>query len=126
MKLLQVLDHPYVVREAQITEADIAAKVLKDPKQTKMLAIAFRHDHTIPKNIVARLGPKPTDDQVVQAWSQLIDDTLRRNDYGDLSTSGKFDDWLTRLYINGQADYEILWFRRSCWAFHLPRRYRDI
>ena len=106
MKLLQVLDHPYVIQEAQITEANIAAKVLKDPKQTKMLAIAFRHDHTVPKNVVARLGPKPTDDQVVQAWSQLIDDTLRRNDYGDLSANGKFDDWLTRLYSNGQADYE--------------------
>jgi len=101
MKLLQILQRPSIV-----VEANIAAKILKDPKQTKMLSIAFRHDHTIPKTIVARLGPKPTDDQVVQAWSQLIDDTLRRNDYGDLSANGKFDDWLTRLYINGQADYE--------------------
>jgi hypothetical protein len=106
MKLLHLLEHPYAIRESSIVEANMADKILKDPKQTKMLAIAFRHDHTIPKNIVARLGPKPTDDQVVQAWSQLIDDTLRRNDYGDLSANGKFDDWLTRLYTNGQADYE--------------------
>jgi hypothetical protein len=101
MKLLQILKRPEIV-----AEANIAAKVLKDPKQAKMLAIAFRHDHTIPKTLVARLGPKPTDEQIIEAWSKLIDDTLRRNDYGDLSADGKFDDWLTRLYINGQADYE--------------------
>ena len=101
MNLLQLLKRPEV-----ISEANIATKVLKDPKQAKMLAIAFRHDHTIPKTLVARLGPKPTDDQIIEAWGKLIDDTLRRNDYGDLSADGKFDEWLTRLYINGQADYE--------------------
>jgi hypothetical protein len=101
MNLIQLLKRPEVV-----SEANIAAKILKDPKQAKLLAIAFRHDHTIPKNLVARLGPKPTDEQIIEAWSKLIDDTLRRNDYGDLSADGKFDDWLTRLYINGQADFE--------------------
>ena len=101
MKLLQILK-----RQDIINEANIAAKVLKDPKQAKLLSIAFRHDYTIPKTVIARLGPKPTDEQIVEAWSKLIDDTLRGNGYGDLSADGKFDDWLTRLYINGQADYE--------------------
>jgi hypothetical protein len=100
MKLLDV------IKGAAINEANVAAKILKDPKMTKMLTIAWRHDHTLPPNVVARLGPKPTEQSVVQAWSNLIDKTLRSNDYGDLSADGKFDDWLTRLYINGQADFE--------------------
>jgi hypothetical protein len=101
MKLLQIFD-----KSVLISEANVAAKILKDPRQTKLLAIAFRHDHTIPAKISAQLGPRPTDEQVIKAWSALIDDTLRSNNYGDLSANGKFDDWLTRLYVNGLADYE--------------------
>lgn len=89
-----------------VTEANVAAKINKDPKLSKMLAIAFRHDGTLPRTVIAKLGPRPSDAEVVQAWSELLDDTLRRNNYGDLSQDGKFDDWLTRLYINGAADYE--------------------
>jgi len=100
MKLLDV------ITGVAITEANVAAKILKDPKLTKMLTIAWRHDHTLPPNVIARLGPRPTEHSIAQAWSKLLDDTLRRNDYGNLSADGKFDDWLTRLYINGQADYE--------------------
>lgn len=88
-----------------ILEANIAAK-LKDPKMIKMLAIAMRHDGTLPKNKIAALGTKPTDEQVVKLWSELLDDSLRTTDYGDLSADGKFDDWLTRLYTNGVVDYE--------------------
>lgn len=88
-----------------ILEANIAAK-LKDPKTIKMLAIAMRHDSTLPKSKVAALGTKPTDEQVVKLWSELLDDSLRTTDYGDLSADGKFDDWLTRLYTNGVVDYE--------------------
>lgn len=89
-----------------LTEANVAAKIMKDPKTVKMLTIAWRHDGTLPKNLIAKLGPKPEDQAIVQAWSDLLDDTLRRNNYGDLSADGKFDEWLTRLYINGAADYE--------------------
>jgi hypothetical protein len=88
-----------------ITEANIAAK-LKDPKMIKMLGIAMRHDGTIPKNKLAALGTAPAEDQIVKLWSDLLDDSLRTTDYGDLSQDGKFDDWLTRMYINGVADYE--------------------
>jgi len=88
-----------------LLEANIAAK-LKDPKTVKMLGIAMRHDSTIPKNKVAALGTKPTDEQIVKLWSDLLDSSLRATDYGDLSADGKFDDWLTRMYINGVADYE--------------------
>jgi hypothetical protein len=88
-----------------ITEANIAAK-LKDPKMIKMLGIAMRHDGTIPKNKIAALGTSPSEDQIVKLWSELLDDSLRSTDYGDLSADGKFDDWLTRMYINGVVDYE--------------------
>jgi hypothetical protein len=88
-----------------IVEANIAAK-LKDPKTIKMLGIAMRHDGTLPKNKVAGLGTKPTDDQVIKLWSEMLDDSLRSTDYGDLSADSKFDDWLTRLYMNGVVDYE--------------------
>jgi hypothetical protein len=88
-----------------ILEANIAAK-LKDPKMVKMLSIAMRHDGTLPKDRVAKLGPKPSDDEVVQLWSDLLDSSLSSTDYGNLSTDGKFDEWLTRMYINGVADFE--------------------
>jgi hypothetical protein len=88
-----------------ITEANIAAK-LKDPKMIKMLGIAMRHDGSIPKNKLAALGTSPADEQIVKLWSELLDDSLRSTDYGDLSQDGKFDDWLTRMYINGIADFE--------------------
>jgi len=88
-----------------VKEANVAAKI-KDPKTIKMLSIAMRHDGTLPKNKVAALGTKPTDEQTLQLWSELLDSSLRTTDYGDISQDGKFDEWLTRMYINGVADYE--------------------
>jgi hypothetical protein len=71
-----------------------------------MLGIAMRHDGSIPKNKLAAMGVTPTDEQIISLWSELLDDSLRTTDYGDLSQDGKFDDWLTRMYVNGVADYE--------------------
>jgi len=88
-----------------IVEANLAAK-LKDPKTIKMLGIAMRHDGTLPKNKVAALGTKPSEEQILKLWSELLDDSLRSTDYGDISADGKFDDWITRLYINGVVDFE--------------------
>jgi hypothetical protein len=89
----------------QLLEANVAAKI-KDPKTIKMIGIAMRHDHTLPKHKVAALGPRPTDEQVIKLWSDLLDQSLRSTDYGDVSADGKFDEWLTRLYTNGVVDYE--------------------
>ena len=89
----------------QLLEANVAAKI-KDPRTIKMLGIAMRHDHTIPKHMIAKLGPKPDEQALIQLWSNLLDQSLRATDYGDVSADGKFDDWLTRLYTNGQVDYE--------------------
>ncbi len=88
-----------------IQEANVAAKI-KDPKTMKMLGIAMRHDGTLPRAKVAALGPNPSDEDILKLWSELLDDSLRTTDFGDISQDGKFDEWLTRMYINGVADYE--------------------
>ncbi len=93
------------LNDHQLIEANVAAKI-KDPKTVKMLGIAMRHDGTLPPKAVAKLGPKPTDEATLQLWSEVLDASLRSTDYGDISADGKFDDWLTRLYINGIVDYE--------------------
>jgi hypothetical protein len=59
-----------------VLEANIAAK-LKDPKMIKMLGIAMRHDQTLPKDKVARLGTKPSDEEILKLWSEMLDDSLR-------------------------------------------------
>jgi hypothetical protein len=97
-----------------VSEANVAQKIIKDPRQSKMLAIAWKHDATLPQRLVVDVQrqqdqvktEQEKNNIIVNAWSSLLDDTLRRNDYGDLSADGKFDEWLTRLYINGQADFE--------------------
>jgi hypothetical protein len=88
-----------------IQEANVAAKI-KDPKTMKMLGIAMRHDGTLPKGKVATLGPKPTDEDILKLWSDVLDASLRSTDYGDVSADGKFDEWLTRMYMNGIVDFE--------------------
>lgn len=91
--------------EKIVSEANVAAKI-KDPKTIKMLGIAMRHDSTLPKAAIAKLGPKPDDQAILKLWSDMLDASLRRTNYGDISADGKFDEWLTRMYINGVADYE--------------------
>lgn len=88
-----------------LSEANVAAKI-KDPKTIKMIGIAMRHDSTLPKSAVAALGTKPTDEQILKLWSDMLDKSLTNTDYGNISTDGKFDEWLTRLYMNGVMDYE--------------------
>ena len=88
-----------------VTEANVAAKI-NDPKTIKMLSIAMRHDGTLPKAAVARLGVKPDEKSILELWSTLLDKSLSNTKYGNISTDGKFDEWLTRMYINGIADYE--------------------
>ena len=91
-----------------LAEADISTNIMKDPKLAKMLAIAVRHDRTFPKNEIADMGPRPTVADYVQAWSKLVNETLAKNQYGDLSKEGKFDSWLLKLYNNHAIDYEDL------------------
>ena len=103
MRLDQLEQH--LKKRRPVAEANVAAKI-KDPKTIKMLGIAMRHDGTLPKSSIAKLGPKPDDQSILALWSTMLDKSLSSTDYGDLSQDGKFDEWLTRLYINGAADYE--------------------
>ena len=103
MRLDQLAQH--LKQRRPMAEANVAAKI-KDPKTIKMLGIAMRHDGTLPKSSIAKLGPKPDDQSILALWSTMLDKSLSSTDYGDLSQDGKFDEWLTRLYINGAADYE--------------------
>jgi len=89
-----------------ITEANIAPQILKDPKLTKQLNIAFRHDNTLPMSQIARLGPRPTEKQIVELWADVIDRSLSNTLYGDLASLNKFEPWLLKLYVNGIANYE--------------------
>ena len=90
----------------KLAEANPGEKILRDPKMAKMLALAVKHDHTFPAPALAKLGPKPKDEDVVKLWSDLIDQTLSHTNYGDLSQDGKFDNWLTKIYIGHANDYE--------------------
>ena len=88
-----------------IKEANVAAKIT-DAKTIKMIGIAMRHDATLPRAMIAQLGPRPSDQDLLKAWSEILDKALSNTMYGDISQDGKFDDWLTRLYTNGVVDYE--------------------
>jgi hypothetical protein len=103
MKLDQLEQH--LKNRRPVAEANVAAKI-KDPKTIKMLSIAMRHDNTLPKAKVAALGTKPTDEDTLKLWSDMLDASLRSTNYGDISADGKFDEWLTRMYTNGVVDYE--------------------
>ena len=94
------------MKRTRLSEANFAAKIINDPKMTKMLALAVKHDHTIPANAIAAAGPKASDQDLVKLWSDLIDRSLSNTDYGDMSRDGKFDAWLAKLYTNHVADLE--------------------
>jgi len=57
-----------------ILERYDAAKILANPKEAKQLAIAFKHDHTIPRQVIARMGPNPSMEVVIEEWSKLLND----------------------------------------------------
>ena len=105
MRLDQLEQNLNFKKRKPVYEANVAAKI-KDPKVIKQIFIAIRHDGTLPKAALAKLGPKPTEQDVLALWSEMLDKSLTQTDYGNISQDGKFDDWLTRLYINGQADFE--------------------
>lgn len=87
-------------------EADISDRIAKDPQRLKMLTLAMKHDHSLPRDMVGKLGPRHTDQEAAKAWSDAIEHTLARTNYGDLSRDFKYADWLTKLYTSGAANYE--------------------
>ena len=92
----------------ELMEADIAGRVLRDPKLAKQIAIAWRHDHSLPLRIVAALGPRATQEEIVRRWGEMVDARLASSTWGDLSADGRFDQWLARLYAGGSINWEDL------------------
>lgn len=95
-----------IMGQEPLNEVNIADKIAKDPSRSKMLTVAWRHDNTLPPAEVAKLGPKPDEKAVAQEWSNMLEKTLERTNYGDLSRDFKFAEWLTKLYTSGAADWE--------------------
>ena len=95
-----------IIGEEWISEANIADKIIKEPGKAKQLMIAWRHDDTLPPNEIAKLGPKPDEKAVAKEWSSMLEQTLERTNYGDLSRDFKFAEWLSKLFITGAADWE--------------------
>jgi len=91
---------------ARLLEADITDRITRDPQRSKMLNIAWKHDKSLPHDIVARLGPKPDERALAKAWSDMLERVRERTNYGDLSRDMKYADWLTKLYTSGAADWE--------------------
>ena len=89
-----------------IAEADISSKILKDPRLAKQIALAWRHDDTIPPNLLAKLGPRPTDQDIAKTFGNMVDNALANSSYGNLSRDGKSDDWMIRTYAAAVNDYE--------------------
>jgi hypothetical protein len=90
-----------------LTEREVYKKIT-DPKQKKMIALAMYHDSTLPMNALAKLGRNPSDDDYVKLLSNLMDKRLADTEYGDISLDGKYDQWLTKLYTNGNINWEDL------------------
>jgi hypothetical protein len=89
-----------------LTEVNIADKIINDPSRIKMLSIAWKHDHSLPLNLISKLGPNPTDKDIVREWGEMLEKILEHTDYGDLSKDYKFADWLKKLYITGAGNWE--------------------
>jgi hypothetical protein len=91
-----------------LVEAKLAAKILQDPKLTKMLSIAVKHDRTIPRGDIAVLGPRASDKEYATLWGNLVDGVLANSNFGDLSRDGKLDAWIIKQYTNHLVDFEEL------------------
>lgn len=89
-----------------LNEVDISDRLAKDPQRMRMLMLALKHDRSLPIRVRAQLGPGHTEAQAAKAWSDAIETPLARTNYGDLSRDFKFADYLTKLYVSGNADFE--------------------
>lgn len=92
--------------QAVLIEANIADKIKKDPQRLKQLSIAYKHDHTMPSGLIAKIGPRPDPNIIADEWSKMLEDRLSMTSYGDASRDLKYPEWLTRLYVSGHHYWE--------------------
>lgn len=101
MKITQILQ-----------EANIAQKIKNDARTLKQFELAWRHDPTVPREVRTRLGPRAAPQEIADFWGNEVDKLLRADSpdrdlpWPDLSTEGKFDDWLLKIYTTGANDWE--------------------
>ena len=97
MKLIQLL-----------IEADIAAALAANTQQQRLTATAWRHDVTVPRELRAQLGHKPSDSDIVSLLANKIQQRLTTSAWGDLSRNSAVVKWIATAYANGMVDYEDL------------------
>jgi hypothetical protein len=87
----------------------IARKLEQDPKESKMLALAFKHDITIPVAVIVSLGPNPSNEAIAAQWSTMVDKVMREdNEWGDISRDNSVQQWLIKSYSRGIINWEDL------------------
>ena len=90
----------------QINEARMAERIQRDPRMMKQVAIAFRHDSTVEPDERARVGPRPSDSDIATWFGNKVDNLLANSTYGALSADSRYDEWITRQYIQGHVGME--------------------
>lgn len=109
-------------------------RAMNDPRMSNLLSIAFKLDGTVPKNSIAKLGPRPTNAEIIELLSERVSESLANTTYGDASDS-KYSEWIARLYAGGGIDFEDLiaklpdeigGFRALSIRNQLPSEWNDI
>lgn len=82
-------------------------KIVNDPKLSKMIAIHWRDDPTIPLNMKARAGARADDKTITQVFVSMLDQLEARGSQGvQFSRNGQYHDWLAKVYASGGTDWE--------------------
>jgi len=109
-------------------------KLQSDARQMRLLSIAFSLDKTVPRHIIAKLGPNPEDKDIAKFFAEHFTNSLKDTSYGNIN-DGKFNEWDTRLYGSGGIDFEDLIgqlpdklgeFKALSVRNILPREFNDI
>ena len=87
----------------------IAGKAAQDPALAKMLALSWKHDRSLPVATQVQLGPNPTNQQIVDKWSSMVDQVMQdHGDYADISRDTSSHNWLIKSYARGNINWEDL------------------
>lgn len=80
--------------------------IARDPRASKLIAIAFKQDKSVPMPEIVKAGLDPTDEKIVDIFAKGVNDRLSQTAYGDATVNGKFNDWIARQYMNGHIEWE--------------------
>lgn len=106
-----------LLRELFLNEAP-KDKIINDPKLSKMIAIHWRNDPTIPLPTKAKTGAKADDKTIALAFVDLLDNLEQRGSQGiQFSRNGQYHEWLAKVYASGGTDWEDI-DSRSMKALH--------